>query len=113
MVVFGDAEDGPTDYVLLQLASEFDDQDRETGMDGIYLEINDQAHSGYKLVQRIEVKRNVVTLHFSPRQLGLSEAYSPFCILHSGTASMDSDVRKTLANMANRAGIEFVHKLAQ
>ena len=107
MVAFGDADDGSMDYVLLQLATEFDHQDRKTGMDGIYLEINDQAHSGYKSLHRIEVVRNAVTIHFSAEQLGLPETINPFCILHTGTAHLSSDVYNALAIMAERAGIDF------
>lgn len=113
MVAFGEATDGSSDYVLLQLATEFDDQDRVTGMDGIYLEINDQARSGYKLVHRIEVDRNAVTIHFSPQQIGLPDDFNPFCIVQSNAAALSSDVCKTLATMAGRLGIEFEHKPAK
>ncbi|UWR92655.1 hypothetical protein K4K96_00935 [Phaeobacter inhibens] len=112
MVAFGEATDGSTDYVLLQLETGFDHRDRVTGMDGIYLEINDQAHSGYKLVHRIEVDRNAVTIHFSPQRIGLPEAFNPFYILQSNAAVLNSDVYKTLATMADRVGVEFEHKPA-
>lgn len=32
-------------YVIVQLAKQFDAQDRESGMDGIYLEIDDQSRA--------------------------------------------------------------------
>ena len=110
MVAFGDAEDGSQDYVILQLSSEFDGQDRDCGMDGIYLEINDQAHCGYKLVHRIEVAGNAVTIHFSAMKLGLPDAYSPFQMMFADAAPLASEVTKALATMANRMGIDFQYK---
>ena len=110
MVAFGDAADGSADYVLLQLASEFDEQDRKTGMDGIYLEINDQAHSGYKVVNRIDVASKTVTIQFSAQRLSLPETTNPLCITHTGDASLSPDVFEMLAIMADRAGIGFDRK---
>ncbi|MCG7623111.1 Imm10 family immunity protein [Epibacterium sp. Ofav1-8] len=110
MVAFGDASDGSSDYVLLQLAYEFDDQDRATGMDGIYLEINDQAHGAYKIVHRIEVFLNAVIIHFSSQQLKLPDTLNPFCIPLDDVARLSPDVCATLAGMACRAGIDLENK---
>lgn len=110
MVAFGDASDGSTDYVLLQLAYEFDHQARATGMDGIYLEINDQAHGAYKIVYRIEVFLNAVIIHFSPQQLKLPDALNPYCIPLEDVVRLSPDVCAMLAGMACRAGINFENK---
>lgn len=112
MVAFGNPKDGSGDYVLLQLSSEFDQQDHDLSMDGVYLEINDQGHGGYKVVQRIELACNSVTLHFSPKQLGLSNFLSPFCIMSADGNNLSPDVHEMLSMMAARTGIDFVSKLS-
>lgn len=110
MVAFGEASDCSTDYLLLQLAYEFDDQDRVAGMDGIYLEINDQAHGAYKVVHRIDVFLNAVIVHFSPHQLELTDDLNPFGISFENVDCLSSDVCEMLAGMARRAGIDFENK---
>ncbi|MDF9302588.1 Imm10 family immunity protein [Tritonibacter mobilis] len=105
MVAFGAASDGTNDYVLLQMADEFDDQDRSAGMDGIYLEINDQAHSDYKAVSRVEVFLNVVIIHFASEQLDLPHTFDPLCIRLDGGIHFGADVREMLVSMAHRAEI--------
>lgn len=110
MIAFGDASDGSEDYVLLQLAFECGDQARATGMDGIYLEINDQAYGAYKVVHRIEVFLNAVIIHFSPQQLKLPEAINPFCIQLDEVVHLSPEVCEMLARMADRAGIDLDNK---
>ena len=104
---FGNSKDASDDYVMLQLASEFDAQDHDLGMDGVYFEINDQSHGAYKVIHRIEVAGNSVTLHFSPKQLGLSDVLSPLRIVISGDKKLSTDVHDMLNSMAARTGIDF------
>lgn len=110
MVAFGGASDGSLDYVILQLANEFDEQDRVANMDGIYLEINDHAYGAYKVVNRIEIFLNAVVIHFSPQRLKLPAATSPICICLNDAARLSSDVCEMLAEMARRTGIDFENK---
>ncbi len=46
MVAFGNLNEGSDGYALLQLSSEFDQQDHDLGLDGVYSDINDQSHGG-------------------------------------------------------------------
>ena len=48
LVGFADDEYETKEYVLLQKAFDFDEQDITLGMDGEYIEINGQENSGYK-----------------------------------------------------------------
>ena len=48
MVGFADDEYETKEYILLQKAFEFDEQDIALGMDGEYVEINGQENAGYK-----------------------------------------------------------------
>ncbi len=107
MVAFGEPEDGSDDYIILQLAPEFDAQDRALGMDGLYFELNDQSHSGYKIITRIEVTGSAVILEFSASKIGLPEDHSPLRILPSETAQEPADLHTALKTMADSTGIAF------
>ena len=53
------------DVLHIVCAKRFDDQDRELGMDSIYLERFDQAYSCYKAASRIRVHQRGVDLHLT------------------------------------------------
>ncbi len=48
MVAFADVDDN---YIILQHAFEYDEQDIECGMDGEYIEVNSPDNSGYKRIK--------------------------------------------------------------
>jgi hypothetical protein len=68
-VGLADHPNNPKAYVILQKAFEFDAQDRKTGMDGHYIEINDQSCSSYKGCLRVTLKGNVLELYCDPSRM--------------------------------------------
>ncbi|WP_137940219.1 Imm10 family immunity protein [Chitinivorax sp. B] len=60
MIGLSDSQDHPRNYVLLQQASEYDEQDLELGMGGIYLEIDDQSQSVYSGIEEIVIMRDSI-----------------------------------------------------
>ena len=67
-VGFADRETGTQNYLMLQRAREFDDQDRCTGMAEVYVERNDQGCSGYGGMSQFELFPDRVRVRFDERQ---------------------------------------------
>ena len=47
LVGFADDKNEPKEYVIVERALEFDEQDIKLGMDSYYFEYSDQSNSGY------------------------------------------------------------------
>ena len=66
-----------SDYVAISLSKKVSDQDRELGVDGLHVEVNDQSRSCYNGVQRIElIGCDRMILHLSDvgqRELEISQ----------------------------------------
>jgi hypothetical protein len=54
-VGFADREFDTADYLMLQRAHEFDEQDKRLGTANVYVERNDQANSMYGGIKRFEL----------------------------------------------------------
>jgi hypothetical protein len=63
MVGFSDDTYDFEHYVILQKAFEFDEQDVTQGMDGEYLEIDGQEHSGYRCCKDAFISRELFTVN--------------------------------------------------
>jgi hypothetical protein len=59
-----DNEQQVGDYLMLQRAYEFDEQDRRLGMDDVYIERNGQECSGYGGIERFELLPDKVRVRF-------------------------------------------------
>ncbi len=57
-VGFSDEENEWTNYVLLNRSFSNDSQDVDLGIDGAYIEVNDQASSGYDICKKAILKNN-------------------------------------------------------
>lgn len=66
----GEGLEGDDPYFLLQVADEYDEQDRSLGMDTYYSELSGQEASGYGGIDRVEVRNDCchVLLSESGRQ---------------------------------------------
>lgn len=60
MVGFLDNDDEPDQYVILQRAITFDDQDIKLGMNTYYFEFSDQSNSGYGVCKNVKLENNKV-----------------------------------------------------
>lgn len=54
LIWFADEGTNPCQYLMLQRACEFDEQDRTLGMDDVYIERDDQGWSAYGGLLRVE-----------------------------------------------------------
>jgi hypothetical protein len=64
LVGFADRQFDTTCYLMFQRAHEFGEQDHRTGMAAVYVERDDQRWSGYGGMQRCELLRDRIRLHF-------------------------------------------------
>ena len=66
-VTIGFADDAhePSRFVILQLAHQFDEQDKKTGMDQLFIQVENQHRSQYGGISSIEVRDNVLVLHLA------------------------------------------------
>jgi hypothetical protein len=67
LVAFADDKSDTHEYLVLQRAHEFDDQDTRLGMDDVYIERNDQSRGAYGGILRFELSRDRVRLRLDER----------------------------------------------
>ena len=60
LVGFADDKNEPTEYVIVERAFEFDEQDIKLGMDSYYFEYSDQSNSGYGLCSKVVMRQNEI-----------------------------------------------------
>lgn len=63
-IAFADEPAHPTTYLICQNAFEYDDQDRQSGMDTHYVELNDQSQSAYGGVVQVTLWRGRIFFEF-------------------------------------------------
>ena len=83
----GESSDGDDPYLLLQVADEFDDQDRRLGMDTYYVELSGQGASGYGGIEQIHVRHDCCHLLLSDAGREMLGTDAEVCILYSGATS--------------------------
>ncbi|TDP71792.1 immunity protein 10 of polymorphic toxin system [Bradymonas sediminis] len=66
MLFLGDHEDERhiENYLILQRAYDFDDQDRRLGMDSYYIEYNGPENAGYGVCERVVFDGRVLNFEF-------------------------------------------------
>jgi hypothetical protein len=64
MIAIGDDPDDPDNYIILQTSIVPDEQDKELGIDGYYIELNGQEQSGYNLCQKVYWESNRLVFEF-------------------------------------------------
>lgn len=60
LIGFADDKNEPNEYVIIERALEFDEQDIKLGMDSYYFEYSDQSNSGYGLCSKVVLRQNEI-----------------------------------------------------
>lgn len=68
MIALADDPDNPSDYLIIQRAISFEDQDFELGMDGHYFELNGRELSGYKICEKAVLSDGQLKLILHPER---------------------------------------------
>ena len=61
------ADDKYENYIILQKAFEFNEQDIQQGLDGEYLEVNGQENSGHKCCNKASISKEKFTLEIDSK----------------------------------------------
>ncbi|MGI0120120.1 Imm10 family immunity protein [Zooshikella sp. RANM57] len=72
IIGFSNDQFEPTKYVIIQQAKEYDDQDKNLGMDNLHIQVEDQSRSIYGGILEIAFENNHLTLsldHNAQKQL--------------------------------------------
>lgn len=69
MLSFCDQELDPTNYLILQNAYEYDEQDISLDMNGVYTESSIEGLCGYKLILSFDVYEDRVLFHIDQSKL--------------------------------------------
>lgn len=64
MIAIGDDSDDPANYIILQTSIVPDEQDKDLGIDGYYIELNGQEQSGYNLCKKVYWDSNRLVFEF-------------------------------------------------
>lgn len=97
--LIGFADDGtdPTEYVIVEKAFEFDEQDIELGMDTYYFEYADQSNSGYGLCEKVFLRKGEIRFVLSRKlMMGITEITVTY---NEGLITDPIEYRKMLSNV--------------
>ena len=100
-LAFADCADTPRHYVLLQKSLTPGAQDIELGLDGLHLEVDDQARSAYRAIARIDLREDRARL-FLTSQGQAALGFASVTIAFTG-----ADLRAVFGPLACIADDEF------
>ena len=97
LVGFADDKNEPKEYVIVERALEFDEQDIKLGMDSYYFEYSDQSNSGYGLCDKVILRQNEIV--FSAKHKCMDDITS-ITVSYKDNAIEDvNEYRKMLSNI--------------
>ncbi|QTO24684.1 MULTISPECIES: Imm10 family immunity protein [unclassified Bacteroides] len=69
LIGFADNKNEPNEYVIVERALEFDEQDIKLGMDSYYFEYSDQSNSGYGLCSKVVLHQNEIVFSIKHKRM--------------------------------------------
>ena len=69
LIGFADDKNEPNEYVIIERALEFDEQDIKLGMDSYYFEYSDQSNSGYGLCSKVVLRQNEIVFSIKHKRM--------------------------------------------
>ena len=110
IIGFSNHKDNPEQYVLIQQAHTFDEQDRELGMDKYHIQVDDQSRSLYGGMRSVTYKSNRIVIELDKRaQNALHVDGSININLKNNHKEVDL-VLKSLEALLAKAGVPFSSK---
>ena len=91
LIGFADDKNEPNEYVIVERALEFDEQDIKLGMDSYYFEYSDQSNSGYGLCSKVVLRQNGIV--FSIKHKRMDDITSIICSLYDTIIEVISSIR--------------------
>ena len=97
LVGFADDKNEPKEYVIVERALEFDEQDIKLGMDSYYFEYSDQSNSGYGLCDKVILRQNEIV--FSAKHKCMDDITSITVAYNENIIEDVNEYRKMLSNI--------------
>ena len=97
LVGFADDKNEPKEYVIVERALEFDEQDIKLGMDSYYFEYSDQSNSGYGLCDKVILRQNEIV--FSAQHKCMDDITSITVSYNENIIEDVNEYRKMLSNI--------------
>lgn len=97
LVGFADDKNDPKEYVIVERALEFDEQDIKLGMDSYYFEYSDQSNSGYGLCDKVILRQNEIV--FSAKHKCMDDITSITVSYNENIIEDVNEYRKMLSNI--------------
>ena len=97
LVGFADDKNEPKEYVIVERALEFDEQDIKLGMDSYYFEYSDQSNSGYGLCDKVILRQNEIV--FSAKHKCMDDITSITVSYDENIIEDVNEYRKMLSNI--------------
>ena len=97
LVGFADDKNEPKEYVIVERALEFDEQDIKLGMDSYYFEYSDQSNSGYGLCDKVILRQNEIV--FSAKHKCMDDITSITVSYNENIIEAVNEYRKLLSNI--------------
>ena len=97
LVGFADDKNEPKEYVIVERALEFDEQDIKLGMDSYYFEYSDQSNSGYGLCDKVILRQNEIV--FSAKHKCMDDITSITVSYNENIMEDVNEYRKMLSNI--------------
>ena len=97
LVGFADDKNEPKEYVIVERALEFDEQDIKLGMDSYYFEYSDQSNSGYGLCSKVILRQNEIV--FSAKHKYMDDITSIIVSYNENIIEDIKEYRKMLSNI--------------
>lgn len=97
LVGFSDDKNEPKEYVIVERALEFDEQDIKLGMDSYYFEYSDQSNSGYGLCDKVILRQNEIV--FSAKHKCMDDITSITVSYNENIIEDVNEYRKMLSNI--------------
>ena len=97
LVGFADDKNEPKEYVIVERALEFDEQDIKLGMDSYYFEYSDQSNSGYGLCDKVILRQNEIV--FSAKHKCMDDITSITVSYNENIIEGVNEYRKMLSNI--------------
>lgn len=97
LVGFADDKNEPKEYVIVERALEFDEQDIKLDMDSYYFEYSDQSNSGYGLCDKVILRQNEIV--FSAKHKCMDDITSITVSYNENIIEDVNEYRKMLSNI--------------
>lgn len=103
----GESSDADYPYLLLQVADEYDEQDRALEMDTYYTELSGQGAAGYGGIDRVEVREDCCHLSLSESGRDMLRTDAEVCIAYASSLTQAS-VAGAMERLLAREGVPVV-----